>query len=98
MKEMKYVVVLSEGKEQIFLFSPEINHNDFAEVLNYLKVHDDKGHWFRTPRKLVSAGFTDGNTCYGRSETLNLNSRPKEDSALLSANSLPIFSTPDPSP
>lgn len=65
-KPMKYIVSDDEdnGKE-IFIFEKTINHDCMYEVLN--SGRDS----FRTK---VSAGFTDLKTCYGRSETLNLES------------------------
>lgn len=82
MLEMKYVVVDSfECGEQLFIFPKSVNHDQFAEVLSYIKEGTDR-NWERIYRKVVSGGFTDGKTCYGRSESLNVNSRP-EDTKLL---------------
>lgn len=80
MREMKYVVTKTQdGPEQIFIFEKSIDHGRFYEVLNYIK----EGDWKREFRKLISAGFTDGKICWGRSESLNKDSRPKEDTILL---------------
>ena len=83
MREMKYVVTKTQdGPEQIFIFEKSIDHHRFYEVLSYIK----EGHvrdWNREFRELISAGFTDGKICWGKSETLNKNSRPKEDTILL---------------
>ncbi len=80
--EMKYVVATSEEQgEQLFVFPKNINHNNFAEILSYIKIGSDH-NWKRVRRKPISAGFTDGVKCYGRSESLNLDSRA-EDTALL---------------
>lgn len=74
MQEMKYVVVKAEGgDEQIFIFPKQIDHDAFAEVLSHIKTGGR--NWRREYREPVSAGFTDGTECYGRSETLGLNSR-----------------------
>lgn len=74
MIEMKYVVAKDEsGNEQIFIFPKQIDHDAFAEVLSYIKTGGR--NWKREYREPVSAGFTDGLKCYGRSETLNLDSR-----------------------
>ncbi len=82
MREMKYVVVFSEEQgEQLFIFPKNINHDDFAETLSYIKI-GYPGNWQRVFRTPVSAGFTDGSTCYGHSESLNLSSR-KHDTSLL---------------
>lgn len=68
--EMKYVCTINEnGLKEIFFFDKHINHDYFYEVVGHM---DDQF------RKKVSAGFTDGLTCYGRSETLNLDSNPDD--------------------
>ena len=83
MREMKYVVTKTkEGTEQIFIFEKGIEHNRFCEVLSYIKKGHDRA-WRREFRELISAGFTDGKACWGKSESLNKDSRPKEDTALL---------------
>ncbi len=82
MNEMKYVVVASEEQgEQLFVFPKNINHDYFAEILSYIKI--DVGNELDSVyREPISAGFTDGLNCYGRSESLDLGSRP-EDTELL---------------
>ena len=83
MREMKYVVTKTQdGPEQIFIFEKSIDHDRFYEVLSYIKEGHDR-NWLRDLRELISAGFTDGKTCWGKSESLNKNSRPKEDTILL---------------
>lgn len=80
MREMKYIVTRNlekESKEEIFIFPKSVDHDCMAEVLEHIK-NKSWGNWFREPRLPVSAGFTDGKTCYGRSESLNLNSRPQD--------------------
>lgn len=82
MNEMKYVVVLDEsGKEQLVIFPKDFDHDAFAEVLSNIRVGGR--NWRREFRKPVSAGFTNGRRCYGRSETLNLDSRELIDTELL---------------
>jgi len=71
---MKYVVVRNElGEEVPLLFRETINH---STVQKFGRDHES-----------VSAGFAlvrDGKwEAFGRSVSLNLKSRPKEDSALL---------------
>lgn len=81
MYEMKYVVLADEEVgEHMFIFPKCFDHDAFAEVQSYIKTGGS--NWTRQFRKPVSAGFTDGNRCYGRSESLNLDSR-KEDTELL---------------
>lgn len=76
--EMKYVVVNSEeAGEQLFIFPRTIDHDKFAEVLSRIRYGSDL-NWEHIYRKPVAAGFTDGHVCYGRSETLSLNSRPQD--------------------
>ena len=86
MSEMKYVVVETEEQgTQLFIFPKNIDHDSFAEVLSnirYLKNGDPR-NWERIYRAPVAAGFTDGVTCYGRSESLNLDSRGKIDTMLM---------------
>ena len=82
MNEMKYVVVKSEEQgKQMFIFPKNIDHDAFAEVLSYIKVGTPQ-NWNRAYRKPVSAGFTDGVTCYGRSESLNLDSNLNDTTLL----------------
>lgn len=78
---MKYVVVSTGAGEQLFTFPKNIDHDAFAEVLSYIK-QGTRQNWKRAHREPVSAGFTDGLTCYGHSETLRLKSR-STDTALL---------------
>ena len=86
MPEMKYVVVESdECGEQLVIFLKNIDHDQMAEILSYIKHGGVR--WTRPIRMPISAGFTDGNHCYGRSELLNLKSRP-EDTALLKAGGM----------
>ncbi len=80
--EFKYVVVTCEETgEQMFMFPKSVDHDVFADILSYIKIGGR--NWKRSYREPVSAGFTNGKTCYGRSETLHLNSRGDVDTALL---------------
>ena len=81
-REMKYVVVASDAGEQLMAFPKNINHDAFAEVLSHIRDGTSR-NWTRFERRPVSAGFTDGITCYGRSESLNLDARIPADTALL---------------
>lgn len=68
--EMKYVCTVNEDNlKEIFFFDKHINHDWFYEVV---------GHMEDQFRKKVSAGFTNGLSCYGRSETLNLDSNSED--------------------
>ena len=82
MTEMKYIVTdCQEAGEQIFIFPKSIDHDRMAEALSVIK-HGDCRNWKRIYRNPVSAGFTDGKTCYGKSETLGLPSRPVDTKLL----------------
>lgn len=67
---MKYIVTENEnGIKEIFIFDKNINHDYMYEAIQGL---NEELH------KAISAGFTDGLSCYGRSETLNLDSNPDD--------------------
>ena len=79
--EMKYIVTKDGlGQDRIFIFSKTINHDCFSQVVNEL-IGDDMG--LDTYMRVISAGFTDLKTCYGRSETLNLDSLSEDTDLLL---------------
>ena len=83
---MKYVVTRDEdGVEEIFIFPKRYNHDDFAGDINGLRVRDPNNHreWDRKYKEPISAGFTDGKHCTGRSETLDLDSRGRLDEMLI---------------
>ena len=81
--EMKYVVVRSPNfGEQLVVFPSTINHDAMAEALSLIR-HGPLRNWTRPDRLPISAGFTDGLNCYGRSESLNLDSRIPADTLLL---------------
>lgn len=87
MSEMKYVVVLDEDdKEALFIFPKCFDHDSFAEVLSYIRTGGR--NWKRMYRKPISAGFTDGSHCYGRSELLNLDSRKCDTELLLNGGAV----------
>lgn len=80
---MKYIVTVTEaGKQEIFIFPRAVHHDCMAEMLSRIK-NQSGGQWQRVHRRPVSAGFTDGVKCYGRSETLNLDSRGRLDEMLI---------------
>lgn len=82
--QRKYIVTVGQdGLEEIFTFPMSVNHDCMAEVLGVIK-NQTHGDWHRVRRRPVSAGFvTFDGYCSGRSETLNLDSRPEQDTALL---------------
>ena len=81
---MKYICMLSgDDTFEIFPFPRTVNHDVMAEILTRLK-DQTHGNWQRITRTVISAGFvTAGGKCYGESETLGLESRGDEDTALL---------------
>jgi hypothetical protein len=93
MNEMKYVVVKFEDDTpnniKLFIFPKSINHDDFVESLEALRHRNPNQHddWERHYPKPISAGFTNGITCYGKSETLRIGAR-KEDTDLLLAGGM----------
>ncbi len=80
---MKFITTEDEtGKQEIFLFPDDVNHDAMAEMLERIK-NQTYGNWHRVRRTPIAAGFVDSNlNCYGISESLGLKSRP-EDSILL---------------
>jgi hypothetical protein len=82
MREMKYIVTYNEAdKEEIFIFPKTVDHDCMMEVIHRIK-NQSWGDWKREYRLPISAGFTDGKTCYGESISLRIESRP-EDTELL---------------
>jgi len=81
---MKYICTKSEDdKTEIFTFPNTINHDDMMEAICLIKK-SSFNNWERILRVPVSAGFVSSdNKCHGRSETLGLDSREQEDTALL---------------
>ncbi|MFL9904664.1 hypothetical protein PQR71_42165 [Paraburkholderia fungorum] len=85
---MKYIVVQLGEKESIFTFPRSINHDMMYECLENLRFGNER-NWVREIRKngeAIAAGFIDNGRCYGRSETLGLESRGEADTALLRGN------------
>jgi hypothetical protein len=79
---MKYIVTEREGIEEMFVFPDTINHDCMAEVLDRIKDRTT-GNWYRVHRTPISAGFiTVEGECYGRSETLRLDSRGTTDTVM----------------
>lgn len=88
-RQLKYVVAsvthsgVSKEKEYIFIFPEFINHNHFAESMRRMRDSSDYGNQQWMKFEIVAAGFTDGKQCWGRSETLNKESRGVEDVKLI---------------
>ncbi len=88
MSEFKYVVVDLEQvngqivREAPFIFPKEVNHDIFVNILRYLH----RGQEEINIGQCVSAGFLTCHSavhCYGRSETLDIESRGAEDENLI---------------
>ncbi|MCP3017420.1 hypothetical protein [Cupriavidus basilensis] len=84
----KYIVMaLSKDghpAESIFLFPNHVDHDRMAEALEAIRF-GSRHNWRRDYRdgEVISAGFVNGHGCYGRSETLDKDSRPVADTKLL---------------
>lgn len=85
---MKYIVIALNGKEDIFIFPKEVDHNRMADACLALKFGPDRD-FVRKYRQgaVVAAGFIECGRCYGRSESLGIESRGAQDTALLDAMS-----------
>ena len=82
---MKYIVVALEGKESIFTFPRNVDHDRMYEAIETIRFRSPH-NWerkFRMEGEAISAGFVDNGVCHGRSETLGLDSRGDKDTALL---------------
>lgn len=80
---MKYIVTRDgSGKEEIFIFPVAVHHDVMYNAVCRLK-NQSHGNWERVDRELVSAGSCDGVSCYGRSETLGVESRGYADAVLI---------------
>lgn len=88
--EYKYVSVkilndeiTTTQREVIFVFPKLINHDVFFRHLHSVPIEVNWREWEKMELQLLGAGFTDMRQCYGRSETLDINSRGDADSVLL---------------
>jgi len=81
---MKYICTVDDiGREEIFTFSNNIDHDTFHEGVTALR-NQTWGDWERIFRSLISAGFVSKELeCYGKSETLKIESRGDKDTELL---------------
>ena len=79
---MKFITTKDrEGKEELFIFPRNIDHDAMAEVLGHIK-DQTHGNWSRVFRAPVSAGVVEGGQCFGMSETLKLKARPEDNMRL----------------
>jgi len=79
---MKYIVTITDkGLKEIFLFSRSINHKSMMLKVQIIRDPMKTQIDFRQP---YSAGFIDETgECYGRSESLDIESKLFEDTTLL---------------
>lgn len=91
MSDLKYVILsqdMSKDTAQEFpiVFPNFLNHDDVAKAMQRVIERNKKG-----PAHIVSAGFCHMSmlSTFGRSETLNLESRGKSDSEIM--NQYPYF-------
>lgn len=87
MLDRKYIVVKTKdtGEELMIQFPKSINHNDMWEAVQSMRCNSHGRNWHRPfiNDTVVSAGFISPmGTCHGKSESLNVASRPKEDTAI----------------
>jgi hypothetical protein len=80
---MKYIVMALNDVEEIFVFPRTVDHDRMKEACECIRFGDER-NWNRKYRhgECLSAGFVENGQCVGRSETLDLKSRP-QDTALL---------------
>lgn len=80
---MKYIVIMLEGKEVMFVFPKEVDHDRMYEAMENIRFGSER-NWERSLREgeAISAGFITGGVCHGSSETLGLQSRPGTDTKL----------------
>lgn len=81
---MKYIVAVCEGKESLFVFPREVDHDRMAEAIQAIRFGPERD-WKRKFRggEVIAAGFVTNGECHGRSETLDLDSRGMLDTVLL---------------
>ena len=85
----KYFIINYQGTELMFTFPHVIAHKDMLHSVRTMMVGHGR-NWSRPYRDatLVSAGFmTNEAHCYGRSQSLNIESRP-DDGELFKCGSM----------
>ena len=85
MMNTKYIVIRTEaGVELLFTFPNEVAHVWFFQAVQTTK-QGVPHNWLRpySNAECVGAGFLMDGKCFGKSESLNVASRPGFDTALL---------------
>lgn len=72
-----------DGKETMFVFPKEVDHDRMYEAMEAIRFGSDRA-WNRKLREgeAVSAGFISNGECHGKSESMEMKSRPEIDTAL----------------
>lgn len=86
LNKMKYIVMNLDNKEVPICFGSTLPHDYVAEAIRVVRMPEPGGSWSRRYRdaKCISAGFVDINLkCFGRSDSLWIDSRPEIDTELL---------------
>lgn len=80
---IKYIVMQLEDQLTLFTFPRSVDHDRMYEALGAIRF-GCPSNWSRKYRdgEAISAGFITDGKCHGKSETLNLKSRPDEDTKL----------------
>jgi hypothetical protein len=106
--KFKYIVVKRGEKEDLFLFSNDIEHKQFYKTIldidfdpyGFNNIYPNRGYGnndpqYQDPRnRLVSAGFFADGVCYGASESLKISSRNEVDTALFKQCYGDVFNKP----
>lgn len=83
MDYMKYIVIHEDWLETAIIFDSQINHYEMVQKVLGPMVQDPKV----LKEKVLSAGFViltpEGLQCFGRSVTMEINSRGEKDTDLI---------------
>jgi hypothetical protein len=91
---MKYIVLQHpDTKEETIHTWPDridMTHQRMSEVITAVRVDKGMSSWDRAylGSEIVGAGFCNSTGCFGRSESLNVDSRPEQDTELLRKNGM----------
>jgi hypothetical protein len=85
---MKYIAARLDNQEFIVIFPTFMNHDYFWDAVKTTRFDIGVRDWERKLYKaeLIGAGFIRDGKCYGRSETLGVDSRGDLDSSLIKKN------------
>ena len=82
---MKYIVTMLDDKEVIFTFPNVVSHDRMWEAMECIRFGDYNWDRKLLQGEIISAGFVNMNdmSCYGRSESLDVDGRGEKDTILL---------------